>query len=173
MKKLVLIGLALIAVVLLGVYSVRVLSRSRVQLSGTSCDEWARSYGKQIETQSLAILDNAKWPESSIDPAYDQLAFEVSQGLERTHVKYMQLLAEMFRDNPAVFADCSPGQFVAIVEQQLSPRFRQEVPPRFATLGGELDWAWYQEYLREQVNIGMHVYENRNRTNVKLTTSAQ
>ncbi len=142
--------------------AVMLASRSRPQIEGSSCEEWAQSYGTQLEQRSLAILDAAQWPDDPIDPAYDQLAFEISEGLQETHGQLMRELAAKYRAQPAAFANCRPERFFAIVEQQFSPRFREEVPPRFATLGARPDWAWYQNFLQEQINIGMHVYENQN-----------
>ena len=166
MKKFIFLSLTLVVLVLLGVYAGRALSRFEPQIAGTSCDEWAQSYGQQLEQRSLAILDAAKWPADPFDRMYAEVAAEVSTGLHQTHEGLMQTLAAMYQRQPAAFANCTPETFYATVEQQLSPRFRTDVPPRFATAGAPLDWNWYTGYLREQINIGMHVYENQNRAGV-------
>jgi hypothetical protein len=166
MKKFIFISLTLVVLVLLGVYAGRALSRSKPRIAGSSCEEWAQSYGTQLEKQSLAILDAAEWPADPADRMYAQVAAEVSTGLNQTHERLMQALAAMYERQPAAFANCTPETFYATVEQQLSPRFRRDAPPRFATAGAPLDWNWYTGYLREQINIGMHVYENQNRVGI-------
>lgn len=153
MKKIVLITLALIVGVLLAAYSVRAFSRSKPQIAGASCEEWARSYGTQLEHQSLAILDGTKWPTEQ--PALDQVGDEVLTALNETRSKVSQALHALYVRDPGAFANCSPEQFFSIAEQEFGPRFRQEVPRRLATLGPRPDWTWYRTLIQKEVEVAL------------------
>ena len=151
MRKLMLISTALVLVVLLSMYSVRTFSQPKMQLEGASCDEWARSYGRQLQERSLTILDAVKWPEDRIDPAYDLAAQKLYDDLTEARLQPGRALHAMYQRNPAAFANCSPERFLEIAEQELGPRFRQEVPPRFVTAGPGPDWAWYRQVLHKEI----------------------
>lgn len=113
-----------------------------VQLVGTSCQEQARSFGKELQNRQLAVLDS-KWSDfEARRAALSESRLQVARALDAA-------------SNPPTYDGCSPERFLSIVEQELGPRFRGEVPPAYADLGPKLDWQWYRELLQKDIEVAM------------------
>lgn len=76
-----------------------------------------------------------------MDPAYDQLAYEVSNDLtEARTAAYLALDAAW---EPRRYPNCPAEKFLATAEQELGQRFRDEVPKSLLTAGPDRDWPYY------------------------------
>jgi hypothetical protein len=92
----------------------------------------------------LAALD-AEWPDDSNRArAVREAALEVAKGLKAAFASIS-------------FDDCSPERFLAIAEEELGPRFREEVPPALDTTWGgpKPDWSIYRQAIEEDIRLAM------------------
>lgn len=129
-------------------------SPSTPQLSGATCDELARSYGKDLHTRALAALDSARWPDDKADEnARGTVAYQLSEDLRELDLQAARALMSVF--DPATFPDCTPERFLSAAEQEFGQRFRNEVSLAHVYGFQKPDWAWYRDLLKQDIEVAM------------------
>ena len=146
MRKLIVIFAGLAVVV--GLAAAFVRRDAPVRLAGSTCEELARSYGEAVERGQMEIVERP-WDIERDNGRFGEL--------NEARLAVGRALDEVW-DPRTPLDNCSPERFLSLVERELGPRFREEVPPAYFDIG-EVDWIWLRDRLREDIEVAMSAGE--------------
>ena len=112
-----------------------------VRLSGSTCEELAQSYGAEVERGQMEIVERP-WDIEKDDTRSGELG--------DARLAVARALDEVW-DPRTPLDNCSPERFLSLVERELGPRFRREVPAAHVDIGPKPEWSWYRDILGRDI----------------------